>query len=152
MLGKRKAFSKSLHAQHDSKARDKAIKFFSSHGYIAIENPNTKGIDLFVFKKGPINPDSPDFYVEVEVKNNWFNKTFQYDTLQIPERKGKYLDMYGDKLLYMVLSKDLTQAFIADIVSFKDAVLKEVRNKFVYSGEYFYQLPVKSCELVQLGD
>jgi hypothetical protein len=150
MKGKRKPFSKSLHQEHDTKAREKAICFFKKHGLVAVENPNSKGIDLLVFKKGSSNPDEPEYYVEVEVKNNWASKVFQYDTLQIPERKGKYLDMYGKKLLYMIFSKDLTQALIADIVSFKRAKLKEVANKFVYSGEYFYQVPVKDCELVKV--
>lgn len=148
MKGKRKPFSKSLHGAHDDKARKAAIKFFEGKGLRAIENPDTKGVDLLVFdpKKDTSNPA---FYVEVEVKNNWADKKFQYDTLQIPERKGKYLEMYGDQILYMIFSKDLTQALIADSVSFKRAKLKEVSNKYMYSGEYFFQVPVKDCELVQ---
>lgn len=149
MKGKRKPFSSALHRDHDNKAREKAIAFFKCHGLVAIENPNSKGIDLLVYGE---DPHEPDYYVEVEVKNNWAAKAFQYDTLQIPERKGKYLDMYGKKLLYMIFSKDLTQALIADIVSFKRAKLKEVANKFVYSGEYFYQVPVKDCELVKVEE
>jgi hypothetical protein len=149
MYGVRKKFSKSLHDAHDAKARRQAIEFFESQGYKVVENPDTKGVDLFVFEEGSSNPK---YYVEVEVKNNWASKTFQYSTLQIPERKGKYLEMYGEQILYMIFSKDLTQALIADIVSFKRAVLKEVPNKFVNKGEYFYQVPVKDCELVKMEE
>jgi hypothetical protein len=152
MKGKRKPFSKSLHGAHDDKARKAAIEFFTRKGFHAIENPNTKGVDILVFDPKNNDTHHVHFYVEVEVKNNWAAKTFQYDTLQIPERKGKYLEMYGDKILYMIFSKDLTQALIADSVSFKSAKLKEVSNKYMYSGEYFFQVPVKDCELVQMEE
>lgn len=147
MKGVRKAFSNNLHRGHDEKARYAAKKFFESKGLVAVDNPNSKGIDLLVFEKGS---SSPAYYVEVEVKNNWNARKFQYDTLQIPERKGKYLEMYGSQLLYMVFSKDLTQAFIADKLSFKRAALKEISNKYVRKGEYFYQVPTKECELVSM--
>ena len=149
MQGVRKPFSKSLHKDHDDKARNAAKAYWKSQGYEAVDNPNTKGVDLLI-----IDPESQEVigYCEVEVKNNWNAKKFQYDTLQIPERKGKYLELYGDKIRYMIFSKDLTQALIADIVSFKKAKIKEISNKYVRSGEYFFQVPVKDCELVQMEE
>lgn len=149
MKGVRKAFSNKLHDGHDSKARDAAKRYWKAQGYLAIDNPNTKGVDLLIMDPAT---DEVLGYCEVEVKNNWNARTFQYSTLQIPERKGKYLEMYGQQILYMIFSKDLTQALIADIVSFNRAVLKEVPNKFVNKGEYFYQVPVKDCELVKMEE
>lgn len=149
MRGTRKPFSKRLHEGHDSKAREVAKRYWKAEGYVVLDNPNTKGVDLLIVDA---KTEEVIGYVEVEVKNNWNAKTFQYDTLQIPERKGKYLELYGDKIRYMVFSKDLTQAFIADIVSFKRAALKEISNKYVRKGEYFYQVPIKDCDLVKMEE
>ena len=149
MKGVRKAFSNKLHEGHDSKARDAAKRYWKAQGYLAVDNPNNKGVDLLI-----IDPATEEVlgYCEVEVKNNWNARTFQYDTLQIPERKGKYLELYGDKIRYMVFSKDLTQAFLLDNVSFRGAALKEISNKYVRKGEYFYQVPIKNCDLVRMEE
>ena len=149
MKGVRKQFSKRLHDGHDNKARDTAKRYWEAQGYYAVDNPNTKGVDLLIIDK---TTEEVVGYCEVEVKNNWNAKTFQYDTLQIPERKGKYLELYGDKIRYMVFSKDLTQAFLLDNVSFRGAALKEISNKYVRKGEYFYQVPIKNCDLVRMEE
>lgn len=149
MQGVRKAFSNRLHDGHDGKARDAAKRYWKTQGYLAIDNPNTKGVDLLI-----MDPATEEVlgYCEVEVKNNWNNKTFQYETLQIPERKGKYLELYGEQIRYMVFSKDLTQAFLLDKLSFKRAALKEISNKYVRKGEYFYQVPIKDCDLITVEE
>lgn len=134
MFGVRKQFSKRLHYGHDEKARAAAKAYWKSQGYYAIHNPNTKGVDLLL-----VDPETDEVvgYVEVEVKNNWSAKKFQYETLQIPERKGKYLALYGKKIRYMVFSKDLTQALIISSLALRRSPLVEVSNKFVRKGEYF---------------
>lgn len=149
MRGVRKAFSSSLHARHDEKARSQAKAYWKAKGFHVADNPNTKGVDLIL-----LDPDSEEIvgYVEVEVKNNWNNKAFQYSTLQLPERKGKYIDQYGNMIRYMVYSKDLTQAFIISSVVLKRSPLVEVSNKFVRKGEYFYQVPVAKCQLVSMEE
>lgn len=149
MKGVRKQFSNKLHDGHDAKARDAAKRYWKAQGYLAIDNPNTKGVDLLIMDPAT---DEVLGYCEVEVKNNWNNRTFQYDTLQIPERKGKYLEQYGEQIRYMVFSKDLTQAFLLDKLSFKRAALKEVSNKYVRKGEYFYQVPIKDCDLIKVEE
>jgi len=149
MFGVRKSFSKELHAKHDEKARSQAKTYWKAQGYHVVDNPNTKGVDLIL-----INPDTEEIegYVEVEVKNNWNAKAFQYGTLQLPERKGKYIDQYGNRIRYMVYSKDLTQAFIISSLVLKRSPLVEVSNKFVRKGEYFYQVPVAKCQLVSMEE
>jgi arginine/ornithine N-succinyltransferase beta subunit len=149
MKGVRKAFSKDLHARHDVKAREQAKAFWRSKGFHVADNPNTKGVDLILMDS---ETEEIVGYVEVEVKNNWNNKAFQYETLQLPERKGKYIDQYGSKITYMVYSKDLTQAFLISSLILKRSPLVEVSNRFVRKGEYFYQVPVQKCRLVSMGD
>ena len=149
MRGVRKTFSRDLHSRHDNPARAQAKSYWSQQGYVVVDNPNEKGVDLLL-----VDPDTNDVvgYVEVEVKNNWNNKTFQYGTLQLPERKGKYIEQYGNKINYMVYSKDLTQAFIIGSLVLKRSPLVEVSNKYVRKGEYFYQVPVNKCKLVQMEE
>ena len=50
MKGVRKAFSNKLHDGHDSKARDAAKRYWKAQGYLAIDNPNTKGVDLLIME------------------------------------------------------------------------------------------------------
>jgi arginine/ornithine N-succinyltransferase beta subunit len=147
MKGVRKKFSKSLHDQHDDPARAKVKAYFTKQGFRVIDNPNTKGVDLMLLDR---KTSEVVGYVEVEVKNNWHKKVFQYDTLQLPERKAKYIQLYGNNIQYLILSKDLTQAFIIGSLSLKRSPLVEVPNKYVPKGEFFFQVPVKKCKLIKL--
>lgn len=147
MKGERKEFSQSLYNEHDSKARNKAIEYWSKKGYVVTNNSDKYGIDLILLEPKGFNIEK---YLEVEIKNTWDTPVFKFKTLQIPERKGVYVKMYGQKATFMVLSKDISQAFIVYGDKFTGVELKEVKNKYKSSGELFYQIPLEKCELIRL--
>jgi hypothetical protein len=139
----KKRFSKELHDENDTLARAAGKKYWSTFGYQVIDNPDRYGADLIV------NTGWEEFYSEVEIKRVWSGPTFQYDTLQIPSRKKKFTEL-SKPCMFVVLNKEQTHAFVCDSKTLLDSPLVEVPNKYVYSGEMFYQVPVSQLLFVEL--
>lgn len=132
----RKRFDRELYLLNDQKAKKAVLKYLGK-GWG--ENPKKTGVDL-------VNIINTAF-VECEIKQRFIGKEFPYETVQLPERKGKWKDL---NIRYFILNKQCTYAIIIYPKSLKDSRLKEVPNKYVFKGEYFYQIPVKECDLVKL--
>lgn len=139
----KKKFSKELHDENDTLARAAGKKYWSAFGYKVEDNPDRYGADLVV------NTGWEEFYSEVEIKRVWSGPNFQYDTLQIPARKKKFTEL--DKpCMFVVLNKEQTHAFVCDSQTLIASPVVEVPNKYVYSGEMFYQVPVSQLLFVEL--
>jgi hypothetical protein len=143
MMSKKKRFDKALFTENDSPARIAGIRYWSALGYIAAPNYDKYGPDLIVIT------DSERFYSEVEIKRVWSGETFQYDTLQIPERKQKFagLDL---PCTFMVFNNEQTYAFLCEGDTLIASPLVEVPNKYVHAGEMFYQVPISKLKLVRV--
>lgn len=140
---KRKRFSKSLHSENDTPARAAAMRYWKALGYNVYENANNHIPDL------TIETENARFYSEVEVKRIWKGEAFQYDTLQIPERKRKYtgLDLPGT---FMVFNNEQTHVFLCESSTLIASPIVEVPNKFVPEGELFFQVPVNCVKLARV--
>jgi hypothetical protein len=140
---KRKRFSKSLHSENDTPARAAAMRYWKALGYNVYENANNHIPDL------TIETENARFYSEVEVKRIWKGETFQYDTLQIPERKRKYtgLDL---PCTFMVFNNEQTHVFLCESSTLVTSPIVEVPNKFVPEGELFFQVPIKCVKLARV--
>jgi hypothetical protein len=66
--------------------------------------------------------------------------------LNVPSRKKKFFE--NGKTLYIAVSpsKEMLIATGTDIIN---SPLKENPNKYIKSGEYFYNLPIKKCKHVR---
>lgn len=104
------------------------------------DNPDKYGVDLFV--RGGL----ADRAIEVEVKRVWTGATFPWNTVQLPERKHKYL-LQGLPVEYWLLNNDLTSAIVIYGSSLSKYEPVEVPNKYLRKGERFYQIPVNECTL-----
>lgn len=136
----RKKFDEKLYNNNDP-AKYLAIEFFRTKDKIAVVNPDDYGIDLIVDGK---------FYCEVEVKHSWKGENFTFSTLQIPERKNKFT--VSDKpVMFMIFNSDKSYAFLVKGEDVLDSPLVEVSNKYVKSGEKFFQIPVSKLTKVRLG-
>ena len=142
-MSKRKRFDKELFTENDSPARLAGIRYWSALGYIAAPNYDKYGPDLIVIT------ESERFYSEVEIKRVWSGETFQYDTLQIPERKRKYtgLDL---PCTFMVFNNEQTLVFLCESSTLVTSPIVEVPNKFVPEGELFFQVPIKRVKLARV--
>lgn len=132
----RKRFDPNLHALADDPARKKVKELLKDSGYNVIDNPKKRGVDILVYdEKGKHVAN-----IECEIKLVWKAADFPYENVQFPERKEKYaidkvptvfLMFNNDQSSYLTVTGDVL------ITSPK----KEVPNKYVYKGEYFFQVP-----------
>ncbi len=144
----RKRFSKELYQANDARATGVISGYLSQWGLVAEQNPNKYGVDLLVRR-----PESPEHFlgVECEIKLVWSGPEFQYDTIQLPERKGKYRAI-PQPLEYWILNRECTHVIVIPeylLDSFEPVV---VPNKYIRWGEKFYQIPVAECVQLQLGE
>jgi hypothetical protein len=118
------------------------MEYMQIRGYKIWENPNTYGQDLIA------EGSKGKFYVECEVKTVWSGSVFPYDTLQLPERKSKFFDK---PTLFFVWNKELSDALMFKSEDIKDLTPVEVSNKYIASGEMFYQIPLTLTGRVRMS-
>jgi len=111
-------------------------------GYEIWENPNPYGQDLIA------EGSKGKFYVECEVKTVWKGEDFPFDSVQLPERKKKFFDK---PTLFFVWNNELSTALLFKSNDIKDLTPVEVRNKYVASGEMFYQIPLTLTGKVRMN-
>jgi len=145
MIGKHKTFDKKLHAVHDPKSRDIVKAYYLKAYNIVLEDGKSRyDVDL-------ISPCGK-YRVEVEHRMSWRGIEFDYDLVNIAERKKKFL--VDGKTDYVILSADYTRIGIIKGKKVKkfmeDEHLKECRNKFVLKGEFFYKVPREQFEYFDL--
>ena len=143
-MGKRKKFDRKLFEENDRKARGIAKKFLEDAGYKAIDNPKKYGPDLIVTKNDEVRG-----FVECEIKRVWKGKDFPYESVQFPERKGKYVFKNDEPVTFLMLNEDCSRMLLVDGNDVVDSPLVEVSNRFIRAGEYFYQVP---CSKVKFFD
>jgi len=134
----RKRFDRELYEKYDKLAKDNVIKLVDKRKYKIIENPKKRGVDLLVYKKG-----IHILNIETEIKKLWKGKDFKYTTVQLPERKEKFAKLEVPTLFIMFNSNQKSYLVIKDKDLLKSPKV-EVPNKYVYRGEYFFQVPLKN--------
>lgn len=133
----RKRFDINLYEQNDKLAKESAIKLLDKRKYKIEENPKKRGVDLLVYNKG-----EHIFNIECEIKRVWTGKDFPYESVQFPERKEKFAKL--DKpTLFIMFNKDQSAFLAVDSRDLVKSPKVEVPNKYVYSGELFFQVPLK---------
>jgi len=131
----RKRFDRNLYEQNDQLAKKALLKYLGK-GW----RENTKKTDPdLIHNNGRL--------AECEIKRSWTGPDFKYPDVQLPERKGKWKDL---KIVYYILNKECTHAIRIPAKALKDEYLREVPNKYVFKGEYFYGIPLKECKVIKL--
>ena len=143
-MDRRKKFDYELFKQNDKLAREVGKAYWKSKGKTAIDNPDRYGPDLVV---------DGEFYCEMEIKSAWKGKEFKYRTCQIPHRKAKYLDKdkYDMPTHFLILNNEQDYAFYITAEDVASSPVVEVPNKYVPSGEMFFQVPLDKLNLVELS-
>jgi hypothetical protein len=146
MIGIRKEFSRELYNENDYAAKVAVANYLKKIYNIVVIRPENYNADISVtpFIKDP-------FLVEVGVKRGWKGGKFlwKWKDVQIEERKHKYLNE-KIKVYYFICSKDLERAFVVDGINLKPEYLKEVSNKYIKSGEFFFKVPIRNEKFVDL--
>jgi hypothetical protein len=140
MIGQRKPFNKSLHAKNDPRSRQVVKKFFAERGVTLVDHPDKYDIDL--------QTEDGKLRVEVEHRLSWTESEFNFDDVNVLERKAKFF--LPGNTHYCILSKDYSHlGFISaeNIQKYmKPEFLKESSNRFLVSDEYFYKIPKTEFE------
>lgn len=141
MQGVRKRFDRELWLVNDALARDGVRSLFKKFPKLELrEHPNSKKVDLQVFKNGVHVAN-----IETEIKKVWKTKEFPYESIQFPERKKKFCKFEGVSTIFLMWNSD-SSAYLSvvddDLLA---SPLKEVPNKYVYKGEFFFQVPIENA-------
>lgn len=132
----RKRFDPTLHALTDDPARKKVKELLKDSGFNVVDNPKKRGVDILVYdEKGKHVAN-----IEAEIKLVWKAVDFPYDNVQFPERKEKYAI---DKVptVFIMFNHDQSSYLTVTGDVLITSPKKEVPNKYVYKGEYFFQVP-----------
>jgi len=130
---KTKRFSKADFEKYDKAARVRTTQHLKLNGYDVREHPDRYAQDLIATR----NDES--MCVECEVKVVWSGPNFPYETVQLPQRKQKFFNV---PTLFYIWNKELDNAVTFMSEDIKDLTPVEVPNKYVYKGEYFFQIPM----------
>jgi hypothetical protein len=139
----KKPFNPILFKENDTLARAAGKRYWRSLGYAVDDNPDRYGPDLIV------DTGSEVFYGEVEIKRVWSGKDFKYDTLQVPERKKKFA-VLDKPCTFIVFNNEQTHGFLCDGTVLMSSPVVEVPNRYVYKGEFFFQVPVANTQLIEV--
>lgn len=133
----KKRFDRNLYKLYDELAKDATKLYNEGLGQTLTDNPDRYRQDLV----------ADSHLVECEVKLVWDTDEFPYDTVQLPQRKAKFFDKLTK---FYIWNKSLTRAATFWSDDIKDLEPVEVPNKYVYKGEYFFQIPLEMVEFVEL--
>tara|TARA_Y100000004_G_C8940402_1_gene423898 strand:- start:1036 stop:1578 length:543 start_codon:yes stop_codon:yes gene_type:complete len=156
MDGEYKKFDRSLYEKYDKLGKEYARQFLPR--ILKLSNPEkykdvqvrdegeNYGPDLVCHNNGEVVG-----YFEVEIKNNWSTKQFNFPDLQIPERKAKWANGYkGKAVTYCVLSKPertgVTKTCIGNMATVKGSLVSKCPTQYVKTkytqNEKFFKIPL----------
>lgn len=143
---KTKPFSQEVHDACDPPARDAVIDWmFHEWGWRAYPNQDIYAVDLLAYESKKLKA-----YVEVETRD-WLGKetTCPYKTIHIPKRKEK---LFNNPLptLYFAVTRDFKNAYWCYAEEVLQSPAREIPNKAVKEGEYFYDVPIGLFHYVDL--
>lgn len=132
----RKKFDQELFNSNDPEARNVILSHLDSLGLFAKENDDQYGPDIILYRG--LKPVS---YIEVEVKRVWIGEAFPWESVQLPERKVKFTKL-GLPCEFWIFNSTMEHAIIIPDTALSSSFLKEIPNRYIESGEMFYQIPL----------
>lgn len=134
MTDARKRFDPALYAENDELAKNFVKNLLKGTAYQAIDNVKKRGVDLLIYK------DSVHICnIECEIKRVWKESNFPYANVQIPARKEKYA-ILDKPTVFTMLNGTQSDYLCFTSKEMLASPKVEVPNKYVYKGEYFFQI------------
>lgn len=130
-----KEFSQSLYDANDD-AKHQVIAWLEERGFMAWVNEDQYGIDVQALRMGK------QYVFEVEVKHNWGDGGFPFDSVHFPLRKNKFAAEEG--AWFVMLNRSRTQMLLVCGEVFRES--KVVRKATKYTeDEEFVEIPLSRC-------
>jgi hypothetical protein len=126
-----KQFDKKLFEKYDQAAKEATLKYLRDSKCTAEENTQDRYAQDIIY--------NGNNYAECEVKRVWKGYDFPFDSVQLPERKRKF---FNKPTLFFIWNEDCTRAATFHSEKVKHLVPVEVSNKYIKSGEKFFQIPL----------
>ena len=140
-MSTKKRFDRELFDEYDKNARKWTTQFLESIGMEVREHPNRYAQDLIA--KDALEEE---YLIECEVKAVWKSHEFPYDNVQLPFRKKKF---FTDVTKFFIWNKQGTRAATFWAKDIKELIPVEVKNRYVYSGELFFQVPLDLVTFIE---
>ena len=139
-------FSKQVYDDCDTPAKDALIQYLTPRvRYVEKEPHGRYGVDLLV----QYNNGRKVFF-ECEKRYSWKVGKFPYDTIHIPSRKQKFLNLEYPTY-FASFRDDLKALIILNSQDIKNQSMVEVSNYRMRSGEEFYNIPLGLAKYVDLS-
>lgn len=139
LMSTRKRFDSALYEENDKLAKEFVKNILKGSEFQVIENPKKRDVDLLLYRNSEHVAN-----IECEIKRVWKEKEFPYESIQIPDRKTKYTKL-TKPTIFVMLNNDQTAYVAIPQQTLLASPKKEVPNKYVFSGEMFYQVPKDSA-------
>lgn len=128
----------------DDGAKQKVMDWMSGYGWQAEVNPDQYGIDVLA-ERGERR-----LAVEVEVKHNWTNRWFPYQTVHISARKAKFARLEGREVWFTMLNDTRDTILVIDGEIVAEASIISKRTTYT-DNERFITIPVEKCRFYALA-
>jgi len=129
-----KPFSRELHDENDSPAKDAVWRFLFRDWKLDVQEGGQYDVDLVCLRDGEVVG-----YVEVERRQNDLNR---FETIHVPYRKKKFFGLDRPTMLFAV-NRDLTEAFWVDGDIILQSPVENKVNKYLKSERFFVVPKVK---------
>lgn len=130
-----KEFSQSLYDANDD-AKHQVIAWLEERGFMAWVNEDQYGIDVQALRMGK------QYVFEVEVKHNWGDGGFPFDSVHFPLRKSKFAA--EDNAWFVMLNRSRTQMLLVSGAVFRESKVVWKATKYT-DDEEFVEIPLSRC-------
>lgn len=130
-----KEFSQSLYDANDD-AKHQVIAWLEERGFMAWVNEDQYGIDVQALRMGK------QYVFEVEVKHNWGDGGFPFDSVHFPLRKSKFAA--EDNAWFVMLNSSRTQMLLVSGAIFRESRVVRKATKYT-NDEEFVEIPLSRC-------
>lgn len=147
MKGSYKQFDPILFASNDERARAAVVDYLNGQGVYCQPADDKYGPDLAVY-----TGYKHKYFIECEIKLVWRadQDIFPWGTVQIPERKLKYIKSTTKDVQFWILRSDCQYAVIIEDHVVSSSPITIIPNRLVAEGEAFVQVPIEQCNIVRL--
>jgi len=135
-------FIQDIHDLCDPPAREAIIKYVKDEWNLLAEDYEKYKVDLLIKNQSGKSIG----YAELELRN-W--ESCPYPTIHIPQRKKKLFDN-DMPTVYFVVNRPLTMAYYINTNKILEQPLREIANKRLTDGEYFYDVPKEMFSVIHL--
>jgi len=144
----KKKFDRQLYNMVNERSVSAGKKYLKSIGHKITSTKEDMKVDIRSSKNGK------QYLTEVEVKLVWDGEwPKHWKDIQLSERKSRliqYAKNAEKDLYFLIFNKSFTTAWKIDSNILDDCELKEVPNRFISKGEYFFIVPTEKAELITL--